>query len=224
MTGCSAATARPPSSGTIGIRLNRFRKNPTKARATRSSEPDASPAIQNAAAPDGTENRPGERDARLLPGVVRQLLHPDHGAEEGDEERRARRHALPAQLDHVPDLVDEDQDDEPDRERQSPDPGVGADRDEHRGAGRHHLELEEESAELDDEERQPDERGGELAQEAHEPAARVHRLVAAGSVLGGSGFGRVGGSGASRARSGDPGRRSRVQPHDPRPIHSSPPS
>ena len=27
---------------------------------------------------DGAEDRPGERDARLLPGVVGQLLHPDH--------------------------------------------------------------------------------------------------------------------------------------------------
>jgi hypothetical protein len=60
-TGCSAPTARPPSSGTIGIRLKRFRKNPTKASPIRSSDPVASPAIQHAAAP--TDPRIGPASA-----------------------------------------------------------------------------------------------------------------------------------------------------------------
>ena len=49
--GWSAPAARPPSSGTIGMRLKRLRKKPTNASATRNSEPVASPAIQHTAAP-----------------------------------------------------------------------------------------------------------------------------------------------------------------------------
>src|SRR5919106_77558 len=59
--GCSAAAARPPSSGTIGIRLKRLRKKPTNASATRSSLSQASPATQKAAAP--TEPRIGPASA-----------------------------------------------------------------------------------------------------------------------------------------------------------------
>ena len=97
---------------------------------------------------DGAEDRPGECDARLLPGVVRELPHPDHRTEERDEQRSARRHALAPELEDVAELVDEDQEHEPDRERQPPDPRVRRDRDEHRGARRDHLELQEEAAEL----------------------------------------------------------------------------
>jgi hypothetical protein len=87
---------------------------------------------------------------RFLPGVVGQLLHPDDRTEEGDEERRARGDSLATQLDDVSQLVDEDQEHEADGEGKAPDPGVGSDRDEHREAGRQHLELQEEAAELDE--------------------------------------------------------------------------
>ena len=49
--GWSAATARPPSSGTIGSRLNRFRKKPVKAIAISRLLSVASPYHQTAAAP-----------------------------------------------------------------------------------------------------------------------------------------------------------------------------
>jgi hypothetical protein len=120
--------------------LNRFRKKPTNADRTR------------------------QRDARLLPGVVRELLHPDHRAEEWDEQGRARRHALPAQLEHVAELVDEDEEHEADRERQAPDPRVRGDRDEHRDARREDLQLQQDAAELDDQEAERDQRRSELAE------------------------------------------------------------
>ena len=57
IAGWSAPTARPPSSGTIGMRLKRFRKKPTNASAMSSSDPFASAATQKTAAP--TEPRIG---------------------------------------------------------------------------------------------------------------------------------------------------------------------
>ena len=66
---------------------------------------------------------------------------------------------------HVPELVHEDQDHEPDGERQPPDPRVRGDRDEHRRSGRDHLELEQESAELEDQEAERDQGRREPAEE-----------------------------------------------------------
>jgi len=148
------------------MRLKRFRKNPTNASPTSSSEPVASPAIQHAAAPT---------DPRIGPA---RATRADHSAQERDEERRARRDALAAELDDVPELVDEDQKDEADCERPPPEPGVGGDRDDHREASRDHFELEQQSAELDDQKTQADQRGGEPPQKTAEPPARLHGLVA----------------------------------------------
>jgi len=46
-----AAIARPPSSGTTGSRLNRFRKKPVKASAYQNSWPVATPMSAAARAP-----------------------------------------------------------------------------------------------------------------------------------------------------------------------------
>jgi hypothetical protein len=74
---------------------------------------------------------------------VRELLHPDDGAEEGDEEGRRGRHALAAELEDVAELVHEEKQDEADREAPAPDPRIGRDGDEHRRRGREDLELED---------------------------------------------------------------------------------
>ena len=168
---------------------------------------------------DGAENRAGERDTRLLPGVVGKLLHPDHRAEERDEQRRARSDSLASELEDVSELVDEDQEHEADRERQSPDPCVRRDRDEHRGARRDHLELQEQAAELQEQEAEADDRRGQLAHEVADPGPRLDRLVAALPVLR-----RLGRREHRRLR-----RLDRLVPvglpvYDPWPIHSSPPT
>src|ERR687893_826691 len=90
--GAIAAIARPPSSGTTGSRLKRFRKNPVKASAFQNSSPDITA---------------GGADARLGERVAAQRLRPDRGAQERDEHGRAGLHALAPQLDDVPHLVDE---------------------------------------------------------------------------------------------------------------------
>ena len=87
--GWSAATARPPSSGTIGSRLKRLRKKPVNASAIKKSRVErlAEPPERQRA--EAADDRPRERDLRLAPDVVRQLLHRDQRAEERDEQRRA---------------------------------------------------------------------------------------------------------------------------------------
>ena len=189
--GCSAPAARPPSSGTIGMRLKRLRKNPTNASPMRSSEPVASAGDPARRRADRAQDRPGERDARLLPGVVGELLHPDHRAEERDEQRRARGNSLPPQLEDVPELVDEDQQHEADREREPPEPRVRGDRHEHREPRRDDLELEQEPAELDDQEAERDRaaqracaggrRAPTAASSARSRARRPRRAPARGS-------------------------------------------
>ena len=49
--GAIAAIARPPSSGTTGARLKRFRKKPVKASARQMSPPPRAAGIRHAAAP-----------------------------------------------------------------------------------------------------------------------------------------------------------------------------
>ena len=139
--GAIAAIARPPSSGTTGSRLKRFRKNPVNASARQKSLPVASAIGMQAAAPIEPEDRAGEADARLGQRVAAQRLRPHRRAEERDEDRRAGLDALAAQLDHVAHLVDEQQHDEADRELPAPDQAVGGDRDEHRPRRRQDLQL-----------------------------------------------------------------------------------
>ena len=120
--------------------------------------------------PDRAQHRSGQADARLGGGVVRQLLHADHGAHEGDEQRRSGLDALAAQLQHVAHLMDEDQDHEARCERPAPDQRVGRHRDQHRPRGRQDLELreqQEDALEL----REQDAQRGEPA--AHAVADRL---------------------------------------------------
>ena len=63
---------------------------------------------------DAAEDRSGEPDPRLGERVVTERAGADHRAEERDEHRRARLDAFAPQLDHVADLVDEEQHDEAD--------------------------------------------------------------------------------------------------------------
>ena len=127
-----------------------------KASATSNSESSASPAIQTPSAPRLPRIGPASATWASCQAFVRHLLHPDDRAEEGDEERRRGRHALPAELDDVAQLVDEEEEHEPDGEAPAPDPGVGRDRDEHRRGRGEELELEErEERRLELEEQDP---------------------------------------------------------------------
>ena len=86
--GAIAAIARPPSSGTTGSRLNRFRKKPVNASAREEIAAGRLPDHETGRGADRSEDRAGEADARLGERVVAQRLGADHGAEEGDEHRR----------------------------------------------------------------------------------------------------------------------------------------
>ena len=104
--GAIAAIARPPSSGTTGSRLNRFRRKPVKASARQMSLPVACQIRMQRGRSDAAEDRPGEADAGFGQRVVAERAGADHGAEEGDEHRRAGLDSLAAQRDHVAHLVD----------------------------------------------------------------------------------------------------------------------
>ena len=97
---------------------------------------------------------------------------------------------------------------------------VGGDRDDHRGAGRDDLELEQEAAELHDQEAERDDRRRELLQQVDEAAAGMQRLVAALAVLRALGVGQRPGLGRLVRLVAPFG----LVAHDPLPIHSSPPS
>ncbi len=77
-----------------------------------------------------SRNRSGNSDERVPPWVERLAPHSDIGADERDEHGQLRVEALPARLDVVAELVDEDQEDDADAEAPAPDEGIGADRDE----------------------------------------------------------------------------------------------
>ena len=144
------------------------------------------------------EDRPGDRDPRGLPRIAARVLHV--GAEERDEHRQLRVQPLALRLEEVAHLVEQDQHDEADRELPAPDQRVAADRDEDR------RELDEDERELRECEHRRDDRREELLQApAPVGAARLDRVVAAVVEIGIVGAGiHVG--------------------HEPRPIHSSPPS
>src|SRR3954467_10705664 len=160
--GASAAIARPPSSGVTGSRLKRFRKKPVKASPRPGSRPVAAAIGRQAGAPMVPRIGPASptrASASALPpsdfahttaprkGKKNGDPPPHDGAQEGNEHRRTRLHALAAQRDDVPHLVDEEQHDEPDGEPPAPDQGVGADRDDHRARGGEDLELREQEQE-----------------------------------------------------------------------------
>ena len=180
--GCSAATARPPSSGTIGKRLKRFRKNPTYAMAVKKSRSVAAPIAQKAQAPSVPDDRACERDPRFAPHVVGELLQRDQRAEKRDEHRRAHRQALALGLEHVAHLVDEEEHDEPDGEPPAPEQRVRRDRDEPRERRADELELEHDDGrrlELPEERADEGERHPQLARDRAPGGLRMHGLVAA---------------------------------------------
>ena len=75
--GAIAAIARPPSSGTTGSRLNRFRKNPVKASARHRSLPVTCHTRMHAAAPILPRigpARPTRASARALPPSERAAI------------------------------------------------------------------------------------------------------------------------------------------------------
>ena len=130
------------------------------------------------------EHRACETDLRLDPRVARHVPHPDHGAEERHEQDGARRDALTAQRDRVPELVHEQQRDEERREVPAPEQGVGADRDDHRPGRRQVLGLEAEQQqdlglrrELRDQQREAADRREHLAQRVAHARARVDRAA-----------------------------------------------
>src|SRR6266511_1110079 len=130
----------------------------------------------------GSEQGAGERDLSLLPGVLRHLLHADERSEEGNEERGRCGDPLPAELEHVADLVHEDQADEPEAEPPAAEQRVGANGDDHRGRDGEDLELrdrEEQELELGKERADRRERRPELAGKAAPGRLWLDRLVAA---------------------------------------------
>ena len=78
----------------------------------------------------GRADRPGDRarntDLGLLQGVGRVLALEDRGAQEGDEDRSGRMHALAPDLENMPHLVDEDHDHEGHRKPPAVHQRVGA--------------------------------------------------------------------------------------------------
>ena len=120
------------------------------------------------------DDRAGQRDPRLVPGVARVLLHRDHRAEERDEHRRADGQALSPRLDHVAHLVHEEQHDQPGREPRAADPEVEAERDEDR---EEELRLEEDRPELCEERAGRRDRRPESAQDVAPAPLGLHRVV-----------------------------------------------
>ena len=168
--------------GEIGARLKRLRKKPVKASATSSSESKYSPSAPDRRSTEAAEDRPRDRDLRLVPGVVGQLLQRDQRAEEGDEHRRGDRQPLPLGLEDVTQLVHEQEQDEADRELPAPEERIRADRDEHRAGDREELELEdrdEEELQLPDQQPDRGDRRPELAPDV----AQRHRALDRGVGL-----------------------------------------
>ena len=92
---------------------------------------------------DRAEHRAGQAHAGLRRRVVAHRLRGHDRAQERDEHRRRGLNALAPQLDHVAQLVEEEQQDEAERERPRPDQRVGGDRHEHRRRRREDLQLRE---------------------------------------------------------------------------------
>ena len=87
------------------------------------------------------EDRPRETHAGLRERVLAERLRCDHSSQERDEHRRTGTDALPAQLEYMAHLVDEQQDHEAHRELPAPQQRVGRDGHERRTGGRQQLEV-----------------------------------------------------------------------------------
>jgi hypothetical protein len=88
---------------------------------------------------------------------------------------------LTAELDHVADLVQEQENDEPDRERNAEEEAVGGDRDQHRAEGGEELQLREQEDErlrLREEDAERSEGAGEPLAKPVPARAGVDRFVA----------------------------------------------
>jgi hypothetical protein len=146
--------------------LNRFRKKPVNASAFQKSSPVASAtgiSAAQASDPRMGPARPTRASASALPPSDRV---PIACAEERDEQHPRGAHALPAQLDVVAHLVDEQERHEAHAEAPAPDQRVGADRDEHGERRGQELRLaQEQQADLAElQQRDPhDEQGAERA-------------------------------------------------------------
>ena len=175
--GAIAAIARPPSSGTTGSRLNRFRKKPVNASARQRSLPVACQTSDAGGRADAAEDRAGESDARLGERVVAERPSADHRAQERDEHRRAGLDALAPQRDHVTHLVHEQQHDEAGRERPAPRRSVGGERDQHRARGGQQLQLRQQQQDRLELREERDDRGEDRSEPALEPGllARLGR-------------------------------------------------
>ena len=156
----------PPSLGhhrtaPPGIRLIRLRKKPTYASARRRSLLRASARARQPAAPAVPRTGPraprAPRRARALPKRLGHTTAPKNGY----EHRRARLQALAAQLDHMAELVHEQQHHEPDRERPPPEQRVRGHGHERRAGRREQLDLGQQQDEAFD-------RGEELGHQCGE--------------------------------------------------------
>ena len=151
----------------IGARLKRLRKKPVNASAMSSSESRHSPRPQRRRSAEAAEDRARDRDLRLAPGVVRQLLQHDHGAEERDEQRR-RHAAAPAASPRArgPSSWTSSSSTKPIANFQPQSSAYARDRDEHRAGDREDLELEdrdEDELELPEQDADGGDRRPELA-------------------------------------------------------------
>src|SRR5262245_34401138 len=127
------------------------------------------------------EDRPRQPQPRLGGGVLAAVAGEHHRAHERDEVDALDGDALPARLDHVPELVDEEERDEAGREAPAPEPRVRRHRDEHGPGGGEELELEDEQRgrlELREQGGDRGHRRRDAPAETAQPAAGMDRLVA----------------------------------------------
>src|SRR6478735_5436366 len=94
--GAIAAIARPPSSGTTGSRLKRFRKKPVNASAVQKSWPPTAATTRQAAAPGA-----GGPDAPRAQRLPAQRLAQDAAPHKGDKQGRRGLAPLGAQRNQV---------------------------------------------------------------------------------------------------------------------------
>ena len=101
MAGWSAPTARPPSSGHDRQEIEQVQEEPGEGERDEELRVDRFAGSPDSGRAEAAEDGPRHGDPGFPPGVVGQLLHAHHCAQERDEEWRRSGDALVSQLDHV---------------------------------------------------------------------------------------------------------------------------
>ena len=200
--GAIAAIARPPSSGTTGSRLNRFRKKPVNASARHRSLPVACQTRTHAAAPMLPRIGPASPTRASAVRVVAQRASRDHGAQERDEHRRAGLDALAPQRDRVSHLVHEQQRDEARGERPAPQQRIRGERHQDRARRREQLQLRKQQQDRLELREHGDDRRADRRQPPADRALRAPLGHGVGTLRSGSNTGSGSGRGPSGAPTG----------------------